>query len=206
KAKWNVQFPDDHKEQHYPWIACLIADLVPSIVTHNLKNYHSDFHPQYANFILNDLFRNQNENDYFRKNYIELFIFFDEILALVDSTEAVDTMKMVIRESGHSRIGFYYCTQYWDDVPAFIHSQTDYVISFNQTKKQAKLIAEDFGGLKHKQKELVNLKKGEFIIFSSNPIILYDEYGKREAVEDEAIKATVFPSLSAHKTPKPVGA
>ena len=67
-------------------------------------------------------------------------------------------------------------------------------------------IVADFDALKHREKDLINLKKGEFIIFSSNPIILYDEFGKREEVEDEAIKATIFPSLSAHKTPKQVGA
>ena len=44
------------------------------------------------------------------------------------------------------------------------------------------------------------------MIFSSNPIILYDEYGKREEVRDVAIKATVFPPWSAHKAPKSVGA
>ncbi len=206
KAKWTVEYPDGHKEKHYPWTACIIADLVPSIVTHNLKNYHRDFHPQYANFILNDLFRNQNDNELFIKNKTELFIFFDEILSLVHSKEAVDTMEMVVRESGHSRIGFTFCTQFWDKVPEFIRSQTDYVISFNQTKSQAKAIAEDFGEMRYKQKELVNLQKGEFMIFSSNPIILYDEYGKREEKRDVAIKATVFPPLSAHKAPKSVGA
>ena len=53
---------------------------------------------------------------------------------------------------------------------------------------------------------MVNLNKGDFIIFSKNPIILIDEYGKREEVEGDAIKGTIFPSLSAHKAPKDIGA
>ena len=63
-----MEYPDGHKEQHYPWTACLIADLVPDIITHDIKNHHPQNHPQYSNFILNDLFRNQNDNDYFYKN------------------------------------------------------------------------------------------------------------------------------------------
>jgi|TARA_Y100000034_G_C6909373_1_gene423308 hypothetical protein len=206
RAKWTVQFPDGHKEQHYPWTACLIADLVPVVVTDNIKNSHPDIHPQSSNFILNDLFRNQSENPYFRDNNIELFISFDEILSLVHSPVAVDTFKMVIRESGHKRIGFDYCTQSWGEIPEFIQSQTDYIIAFQQKRSWAKEICGDFGALKHKEKEMVNLQKGEFIIFSSNPIILIDEYGKKESIAGEAIKGTIFPSLSAHKAPKAMGA
>lgn len=206
RAKWTVEFRDGHKEQHYPWTACIIADLVPSIVTHNIKNKHPDIHPQYSNFILKDLFNNQNDNSYFKKNNIELFISLDEILSLVNSPVAVETFDMVIRESGHTRIGFNYCTQSWGELPEFIQSQTDYIISFNQKASWAKEICEDFKALKHRKDELVNLKKGEFIILSSNPVVLYDEYGKRSEVEDEAIKGTIFPSLSAHKAPKVIGA
>lgn len=204
-AKWTIEFPDGHKEKHYPWTACIIANLVPSIVTHDIKNHHPDFHPQYANFILKNLFNNQNDNEFFVKNKIELFMYFDEILSLVDSPVAKETFETVVRESGHSRIGFTYCSQYWDKIPEFIRSQTDYVISFNQKRNQAKAIVEDFDVMKHRINDLINLKKGEFIIFSSNPLILYDEYGKREVIEDEAIKATIFPSLSAHKAPKDTG-
>ena len=206
KAKWNVQFPDGHKEQYYAWTACIIADLVPSIVTDNLSTSHSEFHPQISNFILKDLFKNQTENPYFDENKIELFMFFDEILSLVNSLIAVETFKRIIRESGHKLIAFTYCTQSWKEIPEFIRSQTDYIIAFNQTKNWSKSICEDFSALKHKEKEMVNLNKGEFIIFSKNPIILIDEYGKKDEVEGEAIKGTIFPSLSAHKAPKSIGA
>ena len=74
-AKWTVEFPDGHMEKYYPWSACIVSDLVPSIVTHDLKNHHPEYHPQYSNFILKDLFTNQNDNEYFVKNKIELFIF-----------------------------------------------------------------------------------------------------------------------------------
>lgn len=205
-AKWKIEFPDGHTEEHYPWTCCLIADLVPSIITDNVKNSHPELHPQWSNFILKDLFKNQTENEWFKKNNIELFLSFDEILSLVDSPVAVDTFKMVIRESGHKRIGFTYCTQSWNDIPKFIQSQTDYVISFKQEADWAKEICKNFGVVKHKADEMVSLRKGEFIIFSSNPIILYDEHGHRESVDDEAIKGTIFPSLSAHKAPKSVGA
>ncbi len=206
KAKWKVEYPDGHTEEHFPWIACIIADLFPSIVTNNLKNNHPESHPIYMNFILQSLYNNQNENDYFRKNKIELFMFFDEILSVTHSPSVVETFETIVRESGHSLIGFTYCSQYWDKIPEFIRSQTDYVISFQQKKNQAKAIVQDFDAFKHREKDLINLKKGEFIIFSSNPLVLIDEYGKKEYVEDAAIKATVFPPNSAHKAPKNLGA
>jgi len=205
KAKWTVEFPDGRKERHYPWTAALIADLVPSIVTNNIFHNHKEIHPQYANFILNDLLKNQLDNEYFRKNQLELFVFFDEIISLVNSPVAVETLETFVRESGHARAGFTYCTQFWDKVPKFIQSQTDYVISFNQNKIQAKAICEDFDAMRYKQKELVNLKKGECIVFSPNKLVLYDEYGEREEIDDEPIKITIFPSLSSHKAPKAVG-
>ena len=202
KAKWTVEFPNGEKKDYYPWTASIIADLVPSIVTHNISTSHPEFHPQYANFIMRDLFNNQNGDEYFLKNKLELFMFFDEILGLVDSPVAVKTFEDIIRMSRHSRIGFTYCSQYWDKIPEFITSQTDYVISFHQQKNQASKIVKSYDALKHKEKDLINLKKGECMIFSSNPIILIDEYGKKETVRDMVIKGTIFPSLSAHKSPK----
>ena len=137
KAKWTVEFPNGETQDYYPWTASILADLVPSIVTHNISNSHPDFHPQYANFILRDLLNNQNGDDYFINNKLELFISFDEIIGLVDSPVAVRTFEDVIRMSGHSRIGFTYCSQFWDKIPEFITSQTDYLVCFRQRKNQA---------------------------------------------------------------------
>ena len=209
KAKWTVEFQDGSKEEHYPWDACLIADLVPVIITSNLRT-HEHFYPHYMKYIAEDIYKMQTENDLFLRNKSEIFFFFNELTSIVDGSKGNETVmnetfEKIVRESGPNRIGVIFGTQFIDRVPDLPKSQANYVFSFKQNEKSADYLIKDFDALATWKSDLKRLNIFECIGFpSGSPFHLYDEEGNLEVVMDEPVKMKIFPPLSAHKPPKEV--
>jgi len=197
--KWTIELPDG-KHIYHPWIACLIAGLVPSIVTSDLRN--KEFYPQYIRFVFNDIFKFQTEDEIAFKNKSELYIFVDEIAGIVnDITKEI--LSRMVREGRPARIGFAYASQNIDKVPDDIKLNTNYVFAFRQKKVQANLISRDFDLLNYKEKELIRL--GKFECLGIGKLVTYGIDGEREVVTDEPIKMTILPSVSMHQAPKITG-
>lgn len=207
KAKWTVELEDGTKEEYHPWTACLIADLVPSIMTSNLR-WHKQFHPHYMKYIMEDIYKMQTENELFLKNKSEVFFFIDELTSIIDSKNATvmnDTFEMVVRESGPNRIGVVFSTQFIDKVPELPKSQANYIFSFKQNERGAEQLIKDFDALKEVKSDLKRLDTFQCIGFpSGSPFYLYDEEGRMEEIRDEPVRMMIFPSLSAHKPPKEI--
>ncbi|MEK0371023.1 MAG: hypothetical protein QQN55_07710 [Nitrosopumilus sp.] len=206
-AKWNVEFPNKEKKFYYPWTSCLLADIIPVIVTSDIRKHF--FYPQYMKFIMDDIFKNQTENKLFQMNESEIFMIFPELTSIIDSknpTVANDTFNQIVRESGPARIGVIYDTQDIDLVPKFVKKQTTYVFAFNQDAEGAATLVTDFAALDTFKTDLLRLKTFECIAFSKTaPFHLYDEDGVMEVIENQPIPMLTFPSLSAHKPPKKMG-
>ncbi len=207
KAEWVVE-DKGNKKEYPPYIACLVADLIPVIITSNLRN-HLSFYPHYMKYITEDIYKMQTEDELFLRNESEVFFFFNELTSIVDDknpTVMNDTFEKIVRESGPQRIGVVFGTQFIDKVPELPKSQANYVFSFNQNEKSADFLIKDYDALSEWKSDLKRLQPFECIGFpSTSPFHLYDEYGKLEVVKDNPIKMKIFPSLSAHRPPKKLG-
>lgn len=207
KNKWTIEFPNGYTEKYNPWTACLMADLIPTINTSNLR--YSPLFPFYLKYMLEDIYKTQTENELFLKNKSEIFIFLNEVSSAVyDETNkkftvVSDILDMIIRESAPNRIGVVFGTQDLNQVSNFSKSQANYVFSFKQNESGADQLTKDYDALKDVKKDLKRLQPFECIGFpSGSPFRLYDEDGDFEEIRDEPIKMKIFPPLSAHKPPK----
>lgn len=213
-AKWTVQMPDKYKVEVDPFVACLLADLVPVFITKKLKSSSAGQFPQEFKHRLNQIFRAQKEVQYLKKNNAQVWIVVDEILSIAATdyrTVAAEEIERVVRESGPARIGFLYRAQNYNRVLKELRKNTGYLFAFKQDDEGAKTILRDFsfGGNKTYAKQLTSLKRGEVMAFTSNKFIAYDPTtGESEDIMagDKPVKGTVLPPLSWHKAPKDYGA
>ena len=184
----------------YAWNACLLADLVPSLINSDIRN--KTFYPQYLKFILDDLFEKQTNDEYYLKNNIELFIGIDEIQSLFEKPIISDTISRIARESGMARIGILYVPQNINKVPEDIKLNTQTVIAYHCKSEQASSLVKDFDMITYKKDELTKLKKFEAILFTSEDYVTYDLIDGKREVCDEPIRGVVICPNSQHKPPK----
>ena len=196
-STWSIEMPDG-KHSYYPWLACILADLEPSMVTTHLRGKH--YFPQWFNFFMNSLFEFQKEDKISLKNKYELYIFLPELQGISGDDRVRQTLNKMVNESGMARISFVYDTQNVEKIPEDIKLNTNYLFTFHQKKQQASLISRDFDLLNYKEKELIKLNKFECIAIGN--FVLYDTDGNREVISDEPIRGTILPSLSVHQAPK----
>lgn len=204
-SKWIIQTSDENKVALYPWRACLYSDIVPVIVTSNIRN-KKYFPPSYR-FMLNDLFNMQNET-LIKRQEMELWMIVDELHSLLQYGIILEKFRQIAKESRPSRIGIVYATQYFGDIPEDIELVTDYIVSFQQTKAQGKKILENFSGLKAMINVINLLPKYHAIVAgkAGSPLVIYDTEGNREIIEDgSSFKGKIFPSVSQHSAPKSQG-
>lgn len=201
-AKWKVVFPDGNEYEVYPWTACIMADLAPSVITSDLRN-KSEF-PQWIRFILQDIFQNQTANDYFKKNKIETFLQIDEAQRLFEIPIIHDSINAIARESGMSRISMQYVLQNITKVPEDLALVTDYVIAFNCNEEQATKLAKNFDMVSYHKKELTKLKPFHATLFPKIDYVWYDVYGNK-GVSDEPVTGEIIPPNARHMPPKTMG-
>lgn len=201
-AKWLVEI-NEEKYPFYPWNALLFAAVVPVINTSRLR--FNKYYSPYLRFILNDVFRNQSENEIIKRNKFELWCFIDEIQDMLRYKPALDSFTMINKEARNNRMGIVYATQYFGDIPEDIHLTTDYCISFAQSESKASEISKNYDLMSHQQKDLIKLKRYEAMI-AGKLLVTYDTEGNREEIDDGTpFKGIIFPSVSQHSAPKEEG-
>ncbi|MBI5803362.1 hypothetical protein HY448_01610 [Candidatus Pacearchaeota archaeon] len=200
-SKWIVEY-NGEKFAFYPWNACLFADIVPILITNKLR--FNKYYAPYERFILNDIFKNQ-DNDIIKRNNIELWCFIDEIQDILRHLPSLQSFTMINKEARNNRMGIVYATQDTGDITRDIWITTDYVMSFKQMSTQASEIANNYDLMKYQQKDLIKLKKYEAMI-AGKLLVTYDAEGNREEIDDGTpFKGIIFPSVSQHSAPKAEG-
>ena len=205
-SKWLVETPNDSREAMYPWRACLLANIIPVLVTQNLR--WKKVFPAYFKFIMDDLFKMQTEDPLVRRNEEELWIFIDEFQNLANHPLLLQNITDIAKEARPNRIGIVYATQFFGQIQGDLELITDYVISFQQTKEMGTKILENFDGMKSLTKQIRTLPKFHAIVAAKagESLVVYDTEGKREVIDDGTpFKGMVFPPVSQHSAPKREG-
>ena len=205
KAKWIAEKYDE-KTDLYPWNACLWANVIPVLLTHNLRN--TKYFGSYMRFILNDVFKRQSEDEIIKRNNLDLFLAIDEIQSVLEHPPAFDITMKIFREGRFNRLGVIYATQWIGDLPEPIKLNTDYVIAFQQNSDEANEIAKNFDFMKHQEKDIMLLKKFNAVISAKagSQLTVYDTEGNKEIIDDGTpLKGLIFPSVSQHSAPKEEG-
>src|SRR3990167_9589730 len=150
--------------------------------------------------ILDDLFNMQQE-PLNKANQQELWMILDEIHSLLAYEIIAEKLRMIAKEGRPNRIALIYATQYFGDISEDIELNTDYIVSFQQTKALGKKILQNFDGLNIMLDSIHKLPKYHPIVAgkAGSPLVVYDTEGNREIVEDGTpFKGKIFPSVSQH--------
>jgi hypothetical protein len=111
----------------------------------------------------------------------------------------------VIRESRNARMGFCYATQYAAVVPESIITNTNYIISFFQTRSQANEFVKNFNLPKSVVAKIATCRKLQCVAMTNDSFIVYDkDYNRREVGQDEPLKGTLLPPNSRHVPPREI--
>jgi hypothetical protein len=186
----------------------LRAGLIPSIQTSDLKNH--DFFSAFMSFIVDTLYNNQYEDDYFKNRIISLFV--DEIDKLWKDKKNGDLIKIqlgLVGTNGRAcRIGLRWSTQNYNAVPEQIKGNTKYLtIAKLKDDKEVNDICKDFDIPKEMRKDALHLRKEpekgifEIIALTTEKFILYDLTDGRKEYTTEVHRGYLIPPLASHYVP-----
>lgn len=186
-------------------IAIARQGLVPVIRTHKLRT--KSYYKEYLGYLVNQIYENQEGDDYFRRNKIPLWIFVDELkdVASTKSTGlAVDALCTYATGGRPIRLGFLYATQHYIKVPTEIRENTTHVISVRCANKEATELQKDFLLTDYEKNNLVKLKTFQIQAMTTEKFVVYTLDGIRYET-DETLIGRSLPPLSQHKAPKREG-
>lgn len=203
-AWWTIKNPATNWEKKYnPITACLVADLVPILVTPDI--YNKDYFPQLFRYYANDIFTKQVEDEYFIKNDFKIWLFVDEITSIDmkrKPTVASETLGKIVAEGRPRRLGFLYATQNPEKIGDRIATNTTYLFAFRFTNRgQATAIQNNFDLAAHRGNDILQLKPREILACTSQKFIEYDQQGRRNIIMNDAVSGLSIPSLGVHKPP-----
>lgn len=195
KSEWTVTYPDGRSITTYPWDACILAGLVPSIVTSDLR--HKPYYPDYLSFVLEDIYEKQG-TQYYKRNEIMTTVLIDEIHNLKDYYDIID---MVFKEGRMRNMPILYGTQNAEEISQNMNVNTNTVFMFRSKKQQMDKLSGDYHLLENQRESMKRLKKFECLAATTKCFILYDSDGNREVIENCVLRGKILPSLSMHSAP-----
>jgi len=196
-AKWTLEFSGQRKT-YYPWTACILAGLVPVLVTEHIKN--EKYFPIFLRFVLKDLFEQQKRDILFRDK--ELYVTGDEMPNIFRNKITRDLIDEAIAEGRTDRIGHIYVVQSYTDIFPSIQTNISHTFVFRTAQKDIKqTLSKNFELSKEEISLISKLKRHQCMAFGE--FVLYDNEGNvRET--DEPLIIQTFRPLSRHLAPRKV--
>jgi hypothetical protein len=183
------------------------SGLVPSIQTSDLRN--QDYFSAYMAFIVNSIYKNQYEDEYFKDKSISLFV--DEIDKLWkgDNGKLVETALCLIGTNGRmARIGMRWSTQHYEQVPDRIRGNTKILfISRKNNAKEVNEINKDFDIPKSMKDDILKLttdrKKGlfEMVAVTTEQFVIYDLITGNRKYTSQAKRGFLIPPMARSRIP-----
>lgn len=183
------------------------AGFVPSIQTTDLRN--QEYFSAYMSFIVESLYNNQYEDNYFKNKRLSLYV--DEIDKLWQghNGELIKSKLGLIGTNGRAaRIGMRWSTQHYEKVPDQIRGNTKYLfVSRKSDAKEVNEIKKDFDIPKEMDKTILNLitdaSRGIFqmVAVSTEPFVVYDIETGIKRYTSEAKMGVLIPPQANHRVP-----
>ena len=193
-AKWVMEM-DAGKEAYPPWIACIIADIVPSVITSHLKK--EAVHPIIFQIIMEDIFKHMKTNPLLADK--EVMTFISEAEALLRVKKIRENLMELISEGRGDRIGSTISLQTYKNFPIEVLTNVAYTFSFRQNvESEAKRIVKNNAIEKSRVEDLLNLNTYECL--ATGDFVLIDSQGNRSKNNGREIKMRILPPNSMHRT------
>jgi len=163
------------------WIRNYIADVLNKIMVHQMTMGDKKHRIYIIADELNVIVERATYNDYASQNMEELY-----------------------RQGAFNHVGFLGNTQSLAKLnPEMCNNATHICCVYMEDPKDRKRVRETFGLGKEIDEVMRKLQKQEMMIFSKEPMVIYDRWGRRKEVTDKIWwKGRIIPPINYHQVPK----
>lgn len=204
-SKWTVEDTSTGwKKTTSPFLACMIAGLVPCLITENIT--HKDYRSTYFSYLLTQVFKHQYKDPDFIKNQYQIWVVIDELSTMDQNgkeTAASQILRTIAMKGRPNRIGMIWATQHPEIINKDIYDNTTIYIALGvNNNEQASNVAKNFNLSDTEKRQLLKLGPFEAIAKTTGrKFVVYDREGNR-TLQEGPIKGTLLPPLSQHKAPR----
>ena len=116
---------------------------------------------------------------------------------------AFAAFEELYRQGRFNNIGFIGNTQSLDKLnPEMYNNATHICCAYMKDHKERKRVGDTFNLPKEVYDQIESLKKLEMMIFSKEPFVVYDRWGRRKVATDRKwFKGRILPPVNFHKVP-----
>jgi hypothetical protein len=189
----------------HPFIMAMEAGLVP--VINNSMNPDKAWVRNYLADVMNKIKNHQKIMQMLgrRKRF---HLVGDELQAIYElkqrrtNDNASQSFQGLFRQGGFNDVGFWLNSQSLEKLdPELIKNATHIGCVYTQSSKERRIIKDLFDLPKEVTDMLGQLKTQEIMIFSKEPFVVYDRWGKKEFVNKTWFKGRIIPPFNYHKCP-----
>ena len=202
-SELTVEFRDGSSMKGHPFIMCYEAGLIPILNISAAKrqrwvrNYLAD--------LMQKIVAHQSTVEDEKKHRV--WIIADELNEIYEIGKKKDnayfTFEELYRQGGFNNIGFIGNTQSLDKLNPEMYKNAEYICCcYLQDTKERKRVGDTFNVDKETYDKIEELKTQEMMIFSKEPLVIYDRWGKRRVAENRKwFKGKILPPINFHKVP-----
>lgn len=202
--KLKIKFPDNSIMEGHPFIMAMEAGLVPVINISTVpdkpwvRNYLAD--------LMDKIVLHQKSQIQLKK-FNRKWIVVDEMQAIYEEKSgkkkdnATMAFEALFRQGGFNGIGGIYNTQSLEKLnKEMVKNATHICCVYTQSKKERNMIKDIFELPNEIVAKLSTLKVQEMMVFSNEPFVVYDKWGRRKVVTDKRwFKGKIIPPINYHK-------
>lgn len=197
----SIELKDGTKMSGHPFIMCMEAGLVPVLNISAarkqrwMRNYLAD--------LMNKIVMHQIERG---KQQKRMFIIADELNEIYEVGKPKDNafvgFEELYRQGRFNNIGFVGNTQSLDKLnPEMYKNATHICCVYMKDADERKKIGKTFNLDKDVYNKIEELKPLEMMIFSKQPFVTYDRWGRRKVSSRKWFKGMIIPPINHHKIP-----
>src|SRR3990167_8351075 len=196
-----VVLRDGTVKKGHPFIMCYEAGAVPVLNISDarrqrwLRNYLAD--------LMQKIVAHQiSEGD----NQKRVWIIADELNEIYEVGKKKDNafaaFEELYRQGRFNNIGFIGNTQSLDKLnPEMYKNATHICCVYMKDHKERKRVGDTYALDKEVYEKIESLKEREMMIFSKEPFVIYDRWGRRKISDRKWFKGKILPPINLHKIP-----
>jgi len=199
-----AELPDGRKIKGHPFIIAMVARAVP------VYNISMSRRERWGRNELADMMQKivKFQQSLPEEDKHRLWIIADELNEIYEEGKTKDNaaaaFEELFRQGRPNNIGFIGNTQSLDKLNKEMYKNATHVICVHiQDDSERRLIGKTFGLPKEIYDKLGELEKQEIMVFSKEPFVVYDRWGRRKKVTERCwYKGKLFPPVNFHYVPK----
>lgn len=198
-----VKFKDGTTMEGHPFIMCYEAGLVPVLNISKarrerwIRNYLAD--------LMQKIVEHQSRMDDGKKHRV--WIIADELNEIYEIGKKKDAafaaFEELYRQGRFNNIGFVGNTQSLDKLnPEMYKNATHICCVYMKDHKERQKVGKTYSLNKDTYDKIEQLKEQEIMVFSKEPFIIYDRWGRRKEAKDRKwFKGRILPPINLHSVP-----